>query len=179
MSNVTVGAQKPKLITAWTYGVCAIISDGTASNNIVRCWGFGVEGERGNNSTTADQSVTTVQAVGCGGTFIGATAIAAGGHGNNGSAVCAVSGGAVYCWGDNKSGELGTGSITPVSQLCPVKTLVATGATDIAGGSSAFGYCARINTGGTLRCWGSAASGFLGNGTLDAGAAPTPVAQTW
>jgi hypothetical protein len=60
-----------------------------------------------------------------------------------------VTGGAIKCWGDNSTGQLGTGSITPSSSPVPV-TGLASGVQAIATGYQHT--CAIAN--GVLQCWG-------------------------
>ncbi len=81
-----------------------------------------------------------------------------GGYGH----ACALrSDGAVYCWGDNGSGEVGDGFTT--RRTTPVPTLnLSSGVVQIIAGRNHS--CARTTT-GAVYCWGSNASGQLGDGT--------------
>ncbi|MBI3073087.1 MAG: hypothetical protein HYY84_13315 [Deltaproteobacteria bacterium] len=74
---------------------------------------------------------------------------------------CAVvDGGAVRCWGDNDSGQLGDGTTTSsVSGVVNVEGLASGVLRGAAGGSSS---CALTVSGGLL-CWGSDSYGQLGN----------------
>jgi alpha-tubulin suppressor-like RCC1 family protein len=74
---------------------------------------------------------------------------------------CAVTGGAVQCWGDNASGELGDGTqVTP--QLAPVSVKGLAGAvTAISVGDS---HSCALMADGSVQCWGLDYSGQLGNG---------------
>jgi alpha-tubulin suppressor-like RCC1 family protein len=168
-SSVAIGAQVPIKISAGDHHTCAIISDGNTANNLVRCWGINLTG-----GATGPTPVTVCAAAGCGVNFTGATALA----GLSGG-VCAVAGGAVYCWGYNNSGEAGTGSLTPTNYTVPNKSLVMTGAIDVAS-ESADGatVCAMLNAGGTMRCWGGNPLGQIGDGTVT-NPQPTPTAQSW
>jgi alpha-tubulin suppressor-like RCC1 family protein len=71
-----------------------------------------------------------------------------------------VSGG-VKCWGNNGSGQLGSGTNVSFSTT-PVPVVGVTDATSIAVGG--FFGCAR-RTGGTVTCWGANGNGQLGDGT--------------
>ncbi len=75
------------------------------------------------------------------------------------SHACAVaSDRAVYCWGDNDSGQLGIGTVTDRASPVRVGTLRAD---EVAAGSEHT--CAR--DGGTVYCWGANAVRQLGNGS--------------
>src|SRR5262249_33112927 len=80
---------------------CAILS----TKNVV-CWGFGINGELGNNSMQS--SSTPVKVLGVGGTGFLGNAKAVTGAGPNSSCALIV-GGTVDCWGFNSS--LGINSI--------------------------------------------------------------------
>lgn len=86
---------------------------------------------------------------------------------------CAVlSAGSVQCWGKNDSGQLGNGSNAGSADPVTVHTISA--ATQIAAGDDHT--CAIAGPTGTVWCWGSNASGQLGNGgTTDS---TTPVQVT-
>jgi alpha-tubulin suppressor-like RCC1 family protein len=181
--NLAVGAKKPIAIAASSYTVCAIVSDGTTSENLVRCWGNGTKGERGNDqsgsSAYGSSPVTVCASAGCATSFKGATSIAGGGGGPSGAeAFCAVSGGAVSCWGDNQIGELGIGSVTPALSKVATASGVTAGALDVAAGTEGP-LCARLSAGGTLRCWGANGYGQIGAGAVTPNPQPTPTAQIW
>jgi alpha-tubulin suppressor-like RCC1 family protein len=148
---------------------CALLDDGR-----VRCWGANDRGQLGNGNTTA--SGVPVDVNGLPPAPARAVAVAAGwAH------ACAVvsPGGNVWCWGDNSTGELGTGASAPFS-ASPVQVAGITGvATPVsrasapilsAGGgattspSGVFGHTCAVGSGG-LACWGANASGQLGDGS--------------
>jgi alpha-tubulin suppressor-like RCC1 family protein len=83
---------------------------------------------------------------------------------------CAITdAGAVQCWGDNFSGQLGTGDL--LTSTTPRLVAGVSGAVELAAGNSHT--CVLIH-GGSVRCWGLNGSGQLGIGTL----ADHPLPQT-
>ncbi len=126
----------------------------------VQCWGDNDNFQAGDGSTTDDQS-TPVSLMG----VTDATRIALG----NNHGCLLRSGGGVSCWGDNGSGQLGTGtagtdSATPLA----VTGLPAGAATQIAVGSAHS--CALV--GSDVWCWGDNFYGQLAQGTTTDSATP-------
>ncbi|MBI2234593.1 MAG: chromosome condensation regulator RCC1, partial [Micavibrio aeruginosavorus] len=87
--------------------------------------------------------------------------------------------GTLYCWGSDSSGQLGNGATTG-NQVSPVQE--STAATDwasVADGNLNDHTCA-LKTNGTLYCWGSDASGQLGNGaTTGNQVSPVSIGPVW
>lgn len=152
---------------------CALLAGGT-----VACWGVNDLGQLGDGSTSGPEqcfdigSCSTTPGVVSG--VSGATAVA-----TNGSEACAVlSSGAVECWGSNAFGELGnttvaTASGNPVSSV-PIMVAGLTRATAVA---AATNYACALLLDGTIQCWGSNASGQLGNGSTTDSTTPVPVSD--
>jgi alpha-tubulin suppressor-like RCC1 family protein len=75
--------------------------------------------------------------------------------------VCAVSGGAVKCWGNNAFGQLGSGDTYDSGGPVTVKG-AESGATAVTGGL--YHTCAIVN--GGVKCWGRNLDGEVGNGAV-------------
>lgn len=81
-----------------------------------------------------------------------------------------VEGGRVRCWGENPSGQLGSGAVGPVDEATHVPGLG--DVTELAAGW--FHTCGR-RADGTVWCWGENEGGALGDGTTEDRARPTRV----
>ena len=79
--------------------------------------------------------------------------------------------GAVYCWGSNQRGQLGTGS---GSRSQPTRVPELTDVTQIAAGW--FHTCA-LTRPGDVFCWGANDAGQLGTGSTSDSGSPTPLRQ--
>lgn len=106
----TAGVLAGKTVTSISgggYHTCAI------ANGQVYCWGYGGNGQLGNN---AIDSTTSPVAVDITGILAGktVTSISSGGY-----HTCAIAGGQVYCWGQAGKGQTGSGTTTDI--LAPVQ----------------------------------------------------------
>ncbi|WP_114422226.1 cutinase family protein [Nocardioides houyundeii] len=143
-----------------TWGrTCGVLVDGG-----LRCWGDNASGGIG-DGTYADRSNPVSVAGGNGSWAQVATSLAG---------ACATErSGAVWCWGDNRYGQLGPATST--SSTVPVPA----GVTSV-GGAVAAGWmhaCALSTAGPT--CWGANDQGQLGNGVQAVAAMPTAPRPTW
>lgn len=139
-------------LAAGNFHTCALADSGA-----VFCWGSNGHGQLGNGSTEASPSPVAVSELGAG--ILG---LAPGGSAYH---TCAWSVSTVWCWGDNANGELGQpisdGALSmsnvpmAVPGLGPSITAVAVGQSHT---------CALEN--GHVYCWGSNASGELGNSAV-------------
>jgi alpha-tubulin suppressor-like RCC1 family protein len=132
-------------IVAGRYHTCALKADGT-----VACFGKNSENELG-SASTASQSVVPVAVAG----LSNVVALSAGG----GYFTCALKADtSVACWGDNESGQLGTGSSTPSQTGAPQTVLTATGTAlnrVLAIRSGVHHSCAIVDDGSySVFCWG-------------------------
>ena len=144
---------------------CALTPNGGAY-----CWGWNAEGAVGNGSSGNYIEPAPV-AVGLPVTdSAGFSVVSAGGGFAQFSCGVGLSG-AVYCWGTNFSGQLGTGPVGGNSSL-PVPIAAPAGVTFTTVSAGGFHACA-VATTGSVYCWGSNSNGQLGDGTtIDS---PTPV----
>lgn len=127
---------------------CALKEDGTLT-----CWGANTSGQLGHPyaENIYDRPVEV--------TGLGAKveAVAAGGE-----HTCALlAGGEVKCWGNNDSGQTGSGSKGDSERSPIAVTGLGTVQQLVAGGKHT---CALLQSGG-VKCWGSNALGAIGDGT--------------
>jgi alpha-tubulin suppressor-like RCC1 family protein len=85
---------------------------------------------------------------------------------------CFLKGGGVFCWGRNRKGELGDGTL--VDRSSPVPVL---GLDEIESVKAGDGFTCALDRAGRVLCWGANNDGQLGAGLDDTQAGtPTPVA---
>ncbi len=144
-------------ISVGGYHTCALTMAGA-----VWCWGRNAEGQLGDGTTT--RRLVPVQVPGL---TSGVVAIDAGR-----SHTCAVTtGGTLWCWGDNVSGQLGDGTTT--QRLAPVQ-VSGLGSGVQAVSASGATTCA-LTSDGAARCWGWNTHGQLGDGTTTPRLTPVQV----
>jgi alpha-tubulin suppressor-like RCC1 family protein len=153
------------LITAGSFHSCAIES-GKAY-----CWGDNGSGQLGNGSTVGSSVPVAVDTSGVlAGQVL--TQITAGG-----AYTCALDGaGAAYCWGDNRSGQLGDGGTVSNSSVpVAVKTSgVLAGRTLTQITADGYHSCV-LDAAGAAYCWGDNGTGQLGNGKASDSSVPVAV----
>jgi alpha-tubulin suppressor-like RCC1 family protein len=151
---------------------CAVPADGK-----LRCWGGNQFGQVGDNSfvrrerpveVCGEYNLITQQ---CDAPMTGVVQIAGGD-----THTCALlNTGAVHCWGDNTSGQLGDDIFC--SPGCPLPSLVKGLTANVSAIASGANHsCALLNT-GVVKCWGSNEFGQLGNGTHDDHETPVDVCE--
>lgn len=143
-------------VSAGDAHTCAVTAAGA-----VHCWGENGSGQLGDTTTT--QRSTPVQVAG----ITSAVLVTAGGN-----HTCALlSDGGARCWGNNNAGQLGNG--TTITNLAPVAVSNPSPYYFTALAAGGAHTCGALSD-GTALCWGSNASGQLGNNSLAASSA-TPV----
>ncbi|MFN9470805.1 putative Ig domain-containing protein [Acidovorax sp.] len=132
---------------AAAYGshTCAVTKTGGA-----KCWGNNSIGQLGNGSNTSSPIPVDVAGLQSG------VAVVATGTNHT----CAVTtAGAVKCWGNNTSGQLGNNSTT--ASAVPVDVLgLSSGVSDVGAGGA---HACALTVAGGVQCWGSNTQGQLGD----------------
>lgn len=145
---VAVGGLSNDIVSVaagWAH-TCALTLGGS-----VKCWGANASGQLGNGGNTDSNAASNVL-----GLSTEVRAISSGGVHS-----CALlSNGNVRCWGNNSSGQLGTGDTESRNSPTLVMGLSATA---IAIEAGAHHTCALLNT-GDVQCWGGNGDGQLGDG---------------
>jgi alpha-tubulin suppressor-like RCC1 family protein len=144
--TTVTGLTGVTMIAAGTYHTCAVHGTGQVS-----CWGDNERGQLGDGTTT-DRAVPTA-VVGLAGDV---RAVSAGR-----SHTCALlTSGAVQCWGDNSTGQLGTNAVW--GSPTPLTMPGATGVSTVAAGDA---HTCLSFANGAVRCTGNNGDGQLGDGT--------------
>ena len=183
-SNLGTGRTAVALSSGASH-TCAILDNGSVS-----CWGYGSSGQLGNGGTSNKNSPTPTSSLGTGrtaalserdfdgdGTFNIFQA-----HSNldyrestlssGGSHTCAIlDNGAVSCWGDGYSRQLGNGGTSDKTTPTLTSSL-GTGRTAVALSSGGHHTCAILDN-GAVSCWGDGTYGQLGNGATSTKSTPT------
>ncbi len=158
VSGTSGGGPAVSFVAAGAH-VCAVTSAGAAY-----CWGFNESGQLGNNETSAVNPTPIAVAGGLAFNTVSVSKV-------EGVSCGLTGGGAAYCWGENRSGQLGDG--TTAQRLAP--TPVAGGLTfrSLAVGNAVVCGVA-IN--GTAYCWGFSPNGAFGDGTTGTHLTPSVAA---
>jgi len=171
---------------------CALLGDGTA-----QCWGYNHFGSLGGGQDNVSRNqLTPIEVSG----ISNATSITT----SSGYSCTLLSAGTIKCWGQDYSGQLGSGSRNTTTFTWPGSTsqqtdyfsrvpVQVTGISNATAISAATGWgrhtCAIVD-GGSIKCWGADYNGQLGSGsrntqTITSGSSsytdyfsPTPVTVT-
>ena len=161
------GALAGKNVTAVDTGGSSGNSCAVASG-AAYCWGSGVRGILGTGSTSSSYSPAAVNATGV---LAGKTVTAVSVGGNH---ACAIASGKAYCWGDNRYGQLGDGSLTQSTVPVAVATNgVLAGKTVTSISTRYLHTCAVADA--RAYCWGYNFYGQLGIGLTTNSSTPVAV----
>jgi alpha-tubulin suppressor-like RCC1 family protein len=148
------GLTGVKAIAAGSEHSLAVLADGT-----VRAWGADSSGQLGSSSVEEEdeegERISEVPVAVEG--VSGASAVAAGSR----FSLALVTGGSVMAWGEDKSGQLGDGSVMR-SEETPAAVHSLSGVTEIAAGGS---HSVALLGNGTVMTWGEDKYGEDGNGS--------------
>lgn len=144
-------------VSAGAFYSCALTAAG-----VVKCWGYGLNGQLGIGTETTTDSPVPVSALNA-----KVRAIATGPR-----HACALTDeGEVLCWGDNEFGQLGDGS--EANSALPVRVSgLGPGVLAIAAG---YYYSCALTAARGVKCWGRNDSGQLGDGTFESRSSPVNV----
>jgi alpha-tubulin suppressor-like RCC1 family protein len=144
-----LGSDVAQVSVAGASHTCAVKKDDT-----LWCWGRNVHGQLGDGTT--DDRLDPIQVIAVGDDVTQVSARSSG--------TCVVKAeGTLWCWGTNRHGEVGDGTIdTP--KMLPVR-VEALGSSVIAVSTRGV-MCARDDA-GVLWCWGKNQTGGIGDGSLD------------
>ncbi len=135
-------------------------------------WGYNVDGQLGDNTTTSRSTPVQVLGPGGTGTLSGVAAVA----GGTDDSLAVKSDGSVWAWGANAFGELGdnttTSRSTPVQVLGPGGTGTLSGVVAIAAGDE---YSVAVKSDGSVWDWGLNEFGELGDNTKTDSSTPVQV----
>ena len=150
------------LTTAATIAAGGSFSCAQMASNGVKCWGSNSAGQLGDNEPWFRSRPVDVVGLGS-----GVQSIASGEFHS-----CAVTAsGAVKCWGNNNSGQIGDGSTlqrgTPVAV-----TGISSGAATVSTGAN---HSCSVSTSGAVKCWGANDLGQVGDGSHNQRLTPVPV----
>ena len=160
-------------VSAGEIHTCALTSMGS-----VKCWGYNVSGQLGDNSfTDKDVPVDVVASSSDTNPLMDIVQISAG-HEHT----CALtSGGNVKCWGHGSKGRLGSdcNSNCIYNINHPVDVVVSDGNSGLLSGivqiSGGGNHTCALTSGDNVMCWGQGGSGELGNGATSDADAPVTV----
>ena len=177
-SNPVAGAAPApftgfKSVVSANYTFCGLLTSGS-----VDCWGYGVDGELGDGSTSNSATPVPVEGLGGTGTLSDVASLSAG----NLSFCALLTSGEVDCWGYGGSGDLGDGNSSNRNTTTPVQvvgvgdtgTLSGVASLNASGVASVTTYCAVLHSGG-VDCWGAGGNGQLGDGNSGGSATPVEV----
>jgi len=162
--TTTLGTGRTAVaISSGEFHACAILDDASVS-----CWGYNVNGQLGDGTTTNRNTPTQTSSLGTNRT---AVAISSGfGH------TCAILDDvSVSCWGGNWDGRLGDGTTSQRTKPTQTSSL-GTNRTAVAISSGSSHTCAILDN-ASVSCWGRGGFGRLGDGDTTNRNTPTQTAS--
>ncbi|MGH9081959.1 MAG: RCC1 domain-containing protein [Acidimicrobiales bacterium] len=145
------GEKITALTSSWE-GSGALFADGAYYD-----WGYNADGQLGDGGTTNSSVPVQVKLPSP------VSRVFQGGSGpNNGQTIAILEDGAVWAWGENDGGQLGTGTLTDA--FTPLEVHVPSGVTFVKVSSGGYATYA-IDTTGRLWAWGDNGNGQLGIGS--------------
>jgi alpha-tubulin suppressor-like RCC1 family protein len=153
-----LGSLSFTLLRSGNGTTCGLVQGGAAY-----CWGGNGYGQLGNDTISTDPPFPIGPVPVTGGLYFSDIS-------TSGTHACAIAlSRLAYCWGQNTTGELGTGDTVEARGPVPV-----TGGLAFQMISAGNGNTCGITTEGLAACWGSNNFGQLGTGTIDYVPHPTP-----
>jgi alpha-tubulin suppressor-like RCC1 family protein/Tfp pilus assembly protein PilE len=170
-NGTKTSSSRPVDVAGLSSGVRSLVSGGefmcaVLDTGGMKCWGNNINGQLGNNTTTQSSSPVVVKNAANNGDLTSVVSASAGE-----SHVCAVlTSGAVSCWGNNSSGQLGNGTTT--QRLLPRASNLTSGVNSLTSGLAHS--CALLDD-SSVKCWGNNINGQLGNNTTTRSSSPVGV----
>lgn len=163
---ITLGTTATEINAGLGDHTCALLGDGT-----VQCWGENDYGETGDNNSNAFEEDVPTFVVNSSNVKLSGVSHIGLGYAHS----CAIVSGNVWCWGDDKFGELGDGNSNTTSYV-PVQASGVSNAVAVVGGGDQFDWdhtCV-LTSGGAVLCWGSNDNGQIGNNNPSTTPVTTP-----
>lgn len=153
--SLPVMVTKPTGVTSWTAIACGAFHNiAIGSDQNVYVWGYNNQGQLADSSLT-DKLVPTQVALP---NSVKVLAVSA----SNNACLVLASDNALYAWGKNGNGQLGTGTTTDHST--PVAVTLPSGVVPVAISSGGY-FNSCIAADGNIYSWGQANNGQIGNGS--------------
>lgn len=157
------GIESAAAVTTGQLHTCAVLSNGS-----VKCWGYNRFGQLGTGQNIGPDSCgswpCSTAALDVSG-INNAIAVAAGGN----HACALLADGSVKCWGNNGSGQLGTGQDAGPedcnSYACSTTPVQVSGINNAVAITAGWNHSCAVFSDATAKCWGYNGNGELGNGT--------------
>ena len=179
--------ENVRTVTAASYGsrgdgvgnVSAVTTNGD-----LYCWGWNTSGQVGNGTTvtqlTPEKILDNVNSVSVSASVSVVSGDVQSYNYRTGNMAAITVNGDLYCWGANRSGQVGNGTISQ-AQCSPEKVLSNVNFVSVSSGGDGsvayrgFGNTVAIATNGDLYCWGANGSGQIGNNTTETQSTPERV----